>query len=289
LQVIPEEFSDAALVILGHGSKKNAESEKPVLQHAAELESRRIFAVVRPAFWKQEPRVVDVLAGLTSPRVFIAPLFISEGYFTDQVIPAELGFRQPGRESIDRVLERGRQQLYYCAPVGTHPSMTRVLLARAQNIVRQYPFPQPPASKETTVFIVGHGTGQNENSRVAVERQAGLLRELEVFADVQAVFLEEDPRVPHCYELARTRNIILVPFFVSDGMHTQEDVPILLGEQERLVRERLAAGRPTWRNPTERRGKLVWYAPGIGSEPLVADVILDSVRQIAAAGPGQRR
>src|SRR5580765_5337750 len=95
-----ENFSDAALVVLGHGSTKNAESSAPVYQHAAELRRRNLFAEVREAFWKQEPQVKNVLADIAEPRVFIVPLFISEGYFSSDVIPHALGF-QPGQSTLN--------------------------------------------------------------------------------------------------------------------------------------------------------------------------------------------
>jgi len=277
-----QEYRDAALVVLGHGSTKNVDSEKPVLQHAAELARRSIFAEVRPAFWKQEPRVAEVLAELLQERVFIAPLFVSEGYFSDEVIPAELGFRQPGESSLNRMISRGKQRLYYCRTVGSHHSMTKVLLARAQQVLAQFPFPRAPRPEETTLFIAGHGTGQNDNSRKVVERQAQLLEQLKVFAAVHAIFMEEEPRISRCYELSQTRNIVVVPFFISDGLHTQEDIPVMLGAPERLVKERLAAGRTVWRNPTERQGKLVWYTPSIGNEPHLADVIMELVREVVS-------
>ena len=72
---------------------------------------------------------------------------------------------------------------------------------------------------------------------------------------------------------------MVVPFFISDGLHTVEDIPVLLGEPERVVQQRLAAGQPTWRNPTERNDKLVWYSTAVGSEPGIADVILARVRE----------
>ena len=56
---------------------------------------------------------------------------------------------------------------------------------------------------------------------------------------------------------------------------------MLLGEPEKLVKERLVAGQPTWRNPTEKHGKLVWYSPAVGTEPHMADVILERVREAA--------
>jgi sirohydrochlorin cobaltochelatase len=220
--------------------------------------------------------VKQVLAGLTASRVFIVPLFISEGYFSDEVIPQELGF-PPGNSK----LKTQNSKLFYCKPVGTHDGMTGVLLARARDIVEEFPFPRAPKPGGTTLFIAGHGTGQNENSRKAAERQAELIRAMNLYAGVHAVFLEEAPRIGDCYSLAQTRNVVVVPFFISDGMHTQEDIPVMLGEPRQAVRQRLASGQPAWRNPTERRDKLVWYAPAVGGEPRIADVILERVREAA--------
>ena len=73
----------------------------------------------------------------------------------------------------------------------------------------------------------------------------------------------------------------MVPFFISDGLHSYEDIPVMLGEPERVVQERLKSGQPTWRNPTERKGKRLWYSASIGTEPLIADVILERVREAA--------
>ena len=93
--------------------------------------------------------------------------------------------------------------------------------------------------------------------------------------------MEEAPFIRGCHETAKTKNIVVVPFFISDGLHAVEDIPVLLGEPVRIVKERLAAGQLTWRNPTERGGKLVWYASSVGTEPLLADVILERVREAA--------
>lgn len=273
-----EDFSDATLVLLGHGSTKNDESSAVVYQHAAELRHRKIFTEVREAFWKQEPQIKNVLANLSSPRVFIIPLFISEGYFSENVIPHALGFTLTN-DPKSRVTQHATRNTFYCLPVGTHDSMTDVLLARARDVAAKFPFPRLPKPQDTTLFIAGHGTEQNENSRKPMEWQMERVRALKEYADVHAVFLEEEPRVAKCYELARTRNIIVVPFFISDGMHTQEDIPVLLGEPKRLVEERLAKRQPTWRNPTERHKKLVWYAAPVGTDPRIADVILERVRE----------
>ncbi len=277
-----ENFSDAALVLAGHGSTVNGDSAAPVLQHADELRRRGIFAQVREAFWKQEPYVWQVLRGVFAPRVFIVPLFISEGYFTEEVIPRELGFCGPGETKFARAQERGGQTFFYCGPVGTHSSMTEVLLARARDIVERYPFPRAPKPCDTALFIAGHGTGSNENSRKAIEQQSDLIRERKVYAEVHAVFMEEEPRIGDCARMARSRNLVVVPFFISDGQHSYEDIPVMLGVPERVARERLGQGQPAWRNPSEREGKRIWYTASIGSEPGLSDVILERVREAVA-------
>jgi sirohydrochlorin cobaltochelatase len=273
-----DHFFDAALVVLGHGTTQNDSSAAPVYQHAAELRRRKIFAEVREAFWKQEPQIKKVLSEISAPRVFIAPLFISEGYFSDEVIPRELGF------SEHSTLNTQHSTIFFCRPVGTHDSMTRVLLARANEIVETFPFPRAPRPKDITLFIAGHGTEKNENSRKAIERQVGLLRALNLYAAVHAIYLEESPRIADYPALAQTKCVVVVPFFISDGLHTQEDIPVMLGEAQRTVRQRLAAGQPVWRNPTEKNGRLVWYSPAIGSEPHMADVILERVREANCSG-----
>jgi sirohydrochlorin cobaltochelatase len=280
---VSENFSDAALVLAGHGSTVNADSAAPTWQHADELRRRRLFAQVREAFWKQEPYIWQVLRGVFAPRVFIVPLFISEGYFTEEVLPRELGFCRPGETNFARVQERADRTFHYCGPVGTHPSMTEVLLARARDIVEKFPFPRAPRPSETALFIAGHGTGNNENSRKAIEQQVELIRLRGLYAEVHAVFMEEDPRIGDCGRLASVKNIVMVPFFISDGLHSFEDIPVMLGASERVVRERLKQGQPTWRNPTEREGKLIWYTASIGGEPHLPEVILQRVREAAGA------
>jgi sirohydrochlorin cobaltochelatase len=277
--VVTDDYSDAALVLIGHGSTLNAESAAPTYQHSDELRRRGLFGQVLEGFWKQEPNVAGVLRGAFAPRVFVVPLFISEGYFTEEVIPRELGFCHAGEADFPRVRKQGQQTLYYCGPVGTHESMTNVLLARASEVVEKHPFPRAPKAKESALFIAGHGTGNNENSRKAIERQVELIRPRNIYAEVHAVFMEEEPRVGDCYKIAKAKSLVMVPFFISDGLHSYEDIPMMLGEPEKVVRERMRLNQPTWRNPTERNGKLLWYAPSIGNEPHIADVILQRVRE----------
>ncbi|MFM2295162.1 MAG: hypothetical protein RLZZ350_1575 [Verrucomicrobiota bacterium] len=273
--------------MLGHGTALNDGSALPVMQHAAELRRRGVFAEVHEAFWKQEPQIRTVLAEIQAARVFIVPLFVSEGYFASEVIPRELGFDEPN--SGARLQKSEGRTLLYTPPVGTHSAMTGVILARARTVVAQFPFPRAPKPRETTLIIAGHGTERSAKSRESVLRQVELIRAQNIFADVHAVFMDEEPRIGAAYELAATKHLVVVPFFISDGLHVVEDIPVLLGSPGRIVKERLAQGQPTWRNPTEQRGKRVWYSAAVGTESLVAEVILERVRESVAADVSRRK
>jgi sirohydrochlorin cobaltochelatase len=288
-------------VLLAHGSALDPQSGAPAFLHAAELRRRGLFAEVREAFWKQSPQVSEVLTRVQSPTVFIVPLFLSEGFFSDELIPRELNFRgSPVRDADWRHQRRAAQSLFYCRPIGTHAKMADVVLARAREAgwelrpaqtgapanARAWHNAMPlkggaPLECETTLFIVGHGTEQNQNSRAAVEEQARRIQSLGYYAAVHAVFLEEEPLVSSCYEMAQTSHLIVVPYFLSDGLHVRRDIPVMLGQLEREVQQRLQAGEPAWTNPTERHGKFVWYSSSVGTAPEVAEVILDRVKQAA--------
>lgn len=286
--MLSTEFSDAALVLLGHGTDKNAASATPVITHAEALRREGRFARVEPAFWKQDPQIRAVLAKAAEPRVFIVPFFATTGYFCDEVIPRELGF-QPceGGGGFQRSLRRGGQTWLYTAPVGSHPRMTDLLLSRAREVLEKHPFPVRAKPGETALIVVGHGTPRSGKSRAGVEAEVEALRQRGEFAEVHAVYLEEPPQVPDWWQLTERPQVVVVPFLLSEGLHGGEDVPVLLGEREEIVSQRLAKGQFPWRNPTERRGRRIWYAGSPGPMPEVRELILDCVREVAGAGSAQ--
>jgi len=278
-----EDFHDTTLILIGHGSTVNADSAASVRQHVEALRRRGVFAEVLEAFWKVEPLVPDVLGRARGRRVVVAPFFVSEGWFTEEAIPEALGLKASGQNDFARRQELDGREVFYCRPIGTHERMAEVILERARETVRKFPFPRAPKPADLALFIVGHGTERNAESRRAVEDQAARIRPLGVYRDVRAVFMLEEPKVDNFHALTEARAVVVVPFFMSDGLHVAEDIPVLLGEPERVVKERLAQGRPTWRNPTEKHGKLVWYTGSVGTEPGLAEVILERVREAVAA------
>jgi sirohydrochlorin cobaltochelatase len=174
--------------------------------------------------------------------------------------------------------------------------MTELLLKRAREIA---PGVDPA---ETSLLIVAHGTDLNENSAVAAKREAEKIRALGKYSSVLNVYMEEPPLVSDWRKLTKTRNVIVVPFFISDGLHSYEDIPRLLGIVDRHPERSRAEskdpaelpsdlitgsldfarddGKKTVRlvfrhNPYRIDGRSLFYAPSIGTDPGFADIIIE--------------
>jgi sirohydrochlorin cobaltochelatase len=256
---------DAALLLLGHGSTLNADSSAPTYQHAEEIRRRGIFAEVHVAFWKEEPNFRQALRQTRRRQVYVVPNFISSGYFTEQIIPRELGLTGP-------VTKLGDQNVFYCQPVGLNPAMTEALLRRAGEVVAGSAEKIPDPAKTACLFICGHGTSQNDNSTKIIHEQAQEIRARGLYADCQAVLMEQKPFVKDWRTLTASPDVIVVPFFISDGLHSFEDIPVLLGLTHN-IREK------SFTNPHRENERRLWYATAIGTEAFMADVILAQVRQ----------
>ncbi|MEY2559328.1 MAG: sirohydrochlorin cobaltochelatase [Verrucomicrobiota bacterium] len=262
--------STSALLIVGHGSTVNPDSSAPTLRHAAEIRRREVFSDVACCFWKEEPSLRDALLFFRDEairEVYVVPNFISEGYFTRTVIPRELELTGP------ETRRTGGQIWKYCEPVGNHGRMTELLLQRAQEVA-------PGTSEaETSLLIVGHGTSLNDNSAVAAKRQADMIRALHRYAAVLNVYMEEPPLVSDWLKLTETPNVVVVPFFISDGLHSDEDIPVLLGIND-AVRAAGEGGKSG--NPHQLHGRSLFYSTAIGTDPKFADVIIEQTESFRA-------
>lgn len=149
--------------------------------------------------------------------------------------------------------------------------MTELLLRRAAQVA---PGVSP---REISLFIVGHGTDLNDNSAIAAKREVQRIIETGRYAEVLNAYMEEPPLIAEWDKLSTQPNVVVVPFFISDGLHSYQDIPVLLGiEQEPGT---AASERQIFRqNPFHLRGRTLYFASSIGTEPLFADVILDQVK-----------
>lgn len=192
-----------ALLLAGHGSHLNARSSQAIRTHARRLANTGIWDEVRVGFWKEEPSLARALDGCVAEDVTVVPVFMSEGYFTSDVIPTELGLEGP-------VTQRNGRTVRCTRPVGVHPALANIIVERAL---------EAGTSPVDVVFVLGHGTDRNVDSSHSTQQQIKRVTAMERFAEVFAVFTDQEPSIRSVPALTRGRAATIVPFFVSEGWH----------------------------------------------------------------------
>ena len=256
-------MSTEALVLVGHGSHLNPDSATPVFDHADSIRASGAFDEVREAFWKEEPSLREVLRTVESDTAYVVPLFMSEGYFTERVIPRELRIDDGWDLDADLTVR-------YADPVGTHDTMTEVLVARAETVTGD-----PDVGPGVGLAVVGHGTERHEGSGNSTRYHAEQIRERGRFEEVRALFMDEEPNVEDATEHVDSEGIVVVPLFVADGYHTQEDIPEDLGLTDDY--------RTGWDVPARVGDRRIWYAGAVGTEPALAEVVLQRAAEAGAS------
>jgi len=109
-----------AVAVLGHGTRRDSESEKNVYAMADLVAATGHFAEAGAVFLDQEPGMLDLLERFRAPTVVVVPLFIAEGWHVGQTIPADLALEGPETR-------KGGRTVRYARPVGTHPSLVAVI------------------------------------------------------------------------------------------------------------------------------------------------------------------
>jgi sirohydrochlorin cobaltochelatase len=241
-----------ALVIVGHGSHLNEDSSLPVYEHARRIRQDGEFDEVVECFWKEEPSMRHVLDTVEADEVYVVPAFISEGYFTQQVIPRELGLEGP-------VTRKGSKTVRYAGPLGTFEGMPDVILERTQDLMRG-----KEVSGRSALVLLGHGTDLNKNSGGVIYLNAGRIRERGIYDQVEVGFLDQEPEIGEVVERIEAENVIVIPVFIAEGWHTRETIPEDLGLRGEV---------------TVREDKTIFYGAPVGTHPSMAGLIVARARE----------
>jgi len=242
-----------ALVIVGHGSHLNEDSSLPVYEHAARIREAGEYDEVVECFWKEEPSMRHVLDTVEAEDVCVVPAFISEGYFTQQVIPRELGLTGP-------VTQNDGKTVRYAGPLGTFEGMADVILERAGDLLKGKEI--PPGRR--ALVLLGHGTDLNKNSGEVIYLNAERTRERDLYDLVEVGFLDQDPEIGEVVENVEAENVVLIPVFIAEGWHTHETIP----EDLSLTGE-----------VTVREDKTIYYGAPVGTHPSMAGLIAARARE----------
>lgn len=242
------DLKNTALLILGHGSSKHPDSSASVRRHAEILNQTGDFAEVRCAFLKEEPLIDHCLDGYEDQQVIIVPDFLAEGYFTRKVIPAKLA-EQPAWKHCR------------CTPpVGSHAMMAPLIQEAAQALLGDWDI------SETSLLVIGHGSGKNSCSKQTLLHHLGEIRASESWGQIADLWLEEAPVVENWMQVAKHRQVIVVPYLLNDGQHGGWDIPADLGIDPDVNAQGLTH---------ELANHQLRLAPALGTSPRFADAIAE--------------
>jgi len=248
-------LSSSALVLVGHGSGNYPDAAKPILALAESIRARKLFDQVAAVFMKQDPPLSAALSLVEAQTVYVVPVFAGRGYYTGTLIPREIGL-------TGQVTERGGRRVIYTEPAGTHPRLPGLLACRADGVARSCGW-EP---KETSLLLIAHGSARPGGAGETPRAITTALGALTHFAEVELVFLEQEPFARDWPGMVQGKHVVALPLLVAQGMHAGRDIPPLFG---------LTQGET---GPVQCQGRRVALATGLGAEPELEEIILDLVR-----------
>src|SRR5690606_39023954 len=116
---------------------------------------------ITACFWKEMHDFRGVLDTVQAENVVIVPVFTAQGFFTQQVIPAEM-----------RLRERKSRSIFYARTLGEHPYLSSIVRERVEKAIEDANL----VASEVTVAVIGHGTERMKRSQDASREQAEKLQ-----------------------------------------------------------------------------------------------------------------
>lgn len=248
---------DTAIILVGHGSARHPDSAKPILALAEALRQRGPWTEVAAVFMKQEPRLDQALGMVSARRVVIVPVFAGKGYYTDTLIPREMGLDGP-------LTHRDGRVLHYTAPAGCDLRIPGLMACRADGVVRSAGIDPTTAG----LLIIAHGSGRPGGAGETPKAIAAAIAAMNHFAEVRLAFLEQEPFARDWQSMVRAHgDLVVLPLLVAQGTHASQDIPPLFN---------LKAGEV---GPVDIAGRRIRMSTGLGAEPELVEIVASLVEQ----------
>ncbi|MGB2499277.1 MAG: CbiX/SirB N-terminal domain-containing protein [Mariniblastus sp.] len=213
-----------SIVLAAHGSTATENCNDPLHELAAAIlqrqEKQSCFSPklwienITPAFLQGEPQMTQVLESLPQGDVIVIPVMTSEGYYLRKL---------PEKFASNKNAEHFN--FYLSSVFGMHAMIADEMKSLVANHLAR--FHLNPA--DTTVVVVGHGTRRNKTSGESTYRLTNTLAEHFPQLNCRTGFLDQDPDADRIASEITTPHTIILPFLISRGPHTTEDVPQAFG------------------------------------------------------------
>jgi sirohydrochlorin ferrochelatase len=198
-------------LIVAHGQPSEpAPPEAETARLAARVAQHLPGWTVRSATLASEGALARAVAG--AERLWVYPLFMADGWFTQTHLPA-------------RLAEAGAGAVVQLAPFGLDPAVQALTVTLALEAAAA----AGRAPGETEVLLAAHGSFRSRAPSAVARAMAERLAGEGGFRRVEAAFIDEAPRIA---EVAAGfgPGALCLPFFAARGGHVIDDLPEALGE-----------------------------------------------------------
>jgi len=246
--------SNKTLLLAAHGSSQH-DDNNPILRLAETLHKQNIFNEVLCGFLRQQPFLRNVLSQIQTKELSVIPMFTGFGYITDTLIP----------QALDQVSDEIRVRLY--DPIGVHAAIPFIMAKRALSIIDDHALD----IAQVSVLVVAHGHTKNTKNADQTNALAADIKRQMNDISTSVAFIEETPLVSDWPKFTTTEHLIVLPYLIGGGSHTQEDIPNMLGLKSRDYNNTPVTG------PLSAHGRTVWHCRAFGFEEALFDIIASIV------------
>lgn len=235
------------VLVVGHGSKMPYNKE--VVSTIAEKLNNRIENVVESGFMElvepNIPQQVDKLKNMGMEKIIVIPAFLAHGIHTKVDIPTILRLPHSheglehshshhhhhhhgdGREAKSEPIDFDGEVIYL-EPFEADDKIVDIVERRIKEITEKNDITED----NTGILLIGHGSSLPYGKEVLVEISEKT-KERVMGYNIELSFMRiENPLIQESFKKLQDNNfdnIIVMPVFLADGLHTKSDIPLTLG------------------------------------------------------------
>ncbi|MEP3430648.1 MAG: CbiX/SirB N-terminal domain-containing protein [Roseibium sp.] len=157
------------------------------------------------------PEQLDTVLEASDSEPLLVPIFMTDGWFTNTMLPERLG-------------QRPVQQL---APLGVDPELPRMTARLLRTTAEQAGW----MLEECEVLLTAHGSATSGDAATCTLQFADALKQFLPVKALRTGFLEQEPGIAEIASQCGVKTLEL-PFFAASGGHALDDVPEALDEAE---------------------------------------------------------
>ncbi len=285
------------ILIVGHGSK--LPYNKEVVSELAQKLDKKIDNTVESGFMELVlPNIsqqVNKLKEQDIERIIVVPAFLAHGVHTKVDIPTILRLPhehlgeghshthhhhhhhhhhhgEEEREAKSDLIDYDGEVIYL-EPFEADDKIVDIVEKR----INEHLSKDEISNDNTGILLIGHGSSLPFGKEVLVEIAEKTKERIPDY-DVELSFMRiEKPSIPESFKKLQDKgyeNIIVLPVFLADGLHTKSDIPNVLG----LEPSKLDFEYPKKEKQIDYDGNIIYLNP-LKAEDDIVDMINDRIAE----------